>query len=158
MVGVSRRSSPGQRTPVRRYASVGRRGTTGPDGLTPLVRQLSDQGRRLIRSELELAKVEVSEKAKVAGVGVGMVVVAVVLALGMLGALTATAILALALVLPGWLAALIVTGIYALLVIVAALAGLTQVKKAVPLVPRETVESLKEDIEWLKTELRSARR
>ncbi|PZS17330.1 MAG: hypothetical protein DLM54_09880 [Acidimicrobiales bacterium] len=76
----------------------------------------------------------------------------------MLGALTATAILALALVLPGWLAALIVTGAYALLALVAAVAGKTQFNKAIPLVPRETIESLKEDMEWLKTELRSARR
>lgn len=154
MVEVSRRSSP-RRTPVRRST---RRAVVGSDGLAPLVKQLSDQGRRLVRGELELAKVEVSEKAKVAGVGVVMVVVAVVLALGMLGALTATVILALALVFPGWLAAIIVTGIYALLAVVAALAGATQVKKAVPLVPRETVDSLKEDVEWLKTELRSARR
>lgn len=128
------------------------------DGLAPLVKQLADQGGRLARSELEMAKAEVSGKAKVAGVGVGIVGVAVVLALGMLGALTATAILALALVLPGWLAALIVTGAYALLALVAAVAGKTQFNKAIPLVPRETIESLKEDMEWLKTELRSARR
>ncbi len=128
------------------------------DGLVPLVKQLADQGARLARSELEMAKAEVSGKAKVAGVGVGIVGVAAVLALGMLGALTATAILALALVFPSWLAALIVTGAYALLALAAAVAGKTQFKKAVPLVPRETIESLKEDMEWLKTELRSARR
>jgi len=157
MVEVSRRSSSGQRTPVRRYASVGQ-GVMESDGLVPLVKQLADQGARLARSELEMAKAEVSGKAKVAGVGVGIVGVAAVLALGMLGALTATAILALALVFPSWLAALIVTGAYALLALAAAVAGKTQFKKAVPLVPRETIESLKEDMEWLKTELRSARR
>ncbi len=149
---TSRRSSSGSRTPVRRYASVGQ-GVMESDGLAPLVKQLADQGGRLARSELEMAKAEVSGKAKVAGVGVGIVGVA-----GMLGALTATAILALALVLPGWLAALIVTGAYALLALVAAVAGKTQFNKAIPLVPRETIESLKEDMEWLKTELRSARR
>lgn len=157
MVQVSQRMSAPPRTPVRRIASV-RRGVVEVDSLTPLVSQLSDRGMRLARSELEMAKAEVTEKAKVAGVGAGIVGVGAVFGLGMLGALTATAILALALILPGWLAALIVTGVYALLALIAALTGKARFKQASPLVPQETIDGLKEDIQWLKAELRSARR
>ncbi len=161
MVEVSRRSAPA-RTPVKRYASMGRvvevNDGVAEEGLGPLVKELSQQGRRLAGNHIELAKAELSEKAKQAGIGAGALGVAAVFALGMLGALTATMILALNIVLAPWLAAVIVTGVYALGAGMAAAAGRTQFKKAAPLVPQETVESLKEDVEWLKTELRSARR
>jgi uncharacterized membrane protein YqjE len=73
--------------------------------------QLSEQTSRFVRSELQLAKVELTNSAKHAGLGVGLFSVAGVLAWFGLGALIATAIIALDLVLPLWAAALIVTSV-----------------------------------------------
>ena len=73
-----------------------------------LVHDLSQQLPDLIRSELRLAQAEVTEKGKRAGLGVGMFSVAGLLAFFGVAVLITTAILALDLVLPAWLAALIV--------------------------------------------------
>jgi len=69
-----------------------------------LLTRLSEQSTRLVRDELELAKVEITSKVRHAGVGAGMFGAAGVLAWFGLGALIATAILALSLALPAcWL-------------------------------------------------------
>src|SRR5690348_10718686 len=73
-----------------------------------LVRLAADQVSRLVRDELQLARMEMSVKARRFGVGAGLFGTAGVVALYGLGVLIATAVLALALVLPAWLAALIV--------------------------------------------------
>src|SRR6187551_403494 len=74
-----------------------------------LVHQLSEEIPELIRSEIRLAQAEVAEKGKRVGLGVGMFSGAGLLAFFGFGTLLATIILALALVMDGWLAALIVT-------------------------------------------------
>src|SRR5881397_3410027 len=74
-----------------------------------LVKQLSEQTSRLARQEVELAKAELAEKGKRAGVGAGMFGGAGVFGFYALGALVATAILALATAVDAWLAALIVS-------------------------------------------------
>ena len=88
-----------------------------------LLKQLSDQTTTLVRQEIELAKLELQEKGKKAGMGAGMFGGAGVLGLYAVGALTATIILALATFLPGWVAALIVTVVYAAIAGVLALQG-----------------------------------
>src|SRR5437660_12460117 len=77
-----------------------------------LLRELSDQTATLVRQELDLAKAEVTTKGKRAGLGAGMFGGASVFGLYALGALTACAILALAMAMDGWLAALIVAAVY----------------------------------------------
>src|SRR4051795_7809541 len=78
-----------------------------------LLKQLSDQTTTLVRQEIELAKLELREKGKKAGQGAGMFGGATVVGLYAVGALTATIILALSTAIAGWLAALIVTVVYA---------------------------------------------
>src|SRR6187431_1857160 len=83
--------------------------TPGPDPtLGGLVNQLTTQIPELIRSELRLAQAEVAEKGKRAGLGIGMFSAAGLLAFLGLATLVATAVLALALAMDPWLAALIV--------------------------------------------------
>lgn len=123
----------------------------GGDGTTgELVSRLSQEISELVRGELRLAQTEVSTKAKVLGIGVGMLSGAGLIALYALGVLIATAILALALVLDAWLAALLV-GI-ALLVVagVMGLLGKKRASEAAPPVPTETVDSVKQDVAVLK--------
>jgi len=122
-----------------------------------LLKQLSDQTTALVRQEIELAKLEFREKGKKAGIGAGMFGGAGVMGLYAVGALTATIILALATFLPAWVAALIVTVVYAAIGGVLALRGKSQVKEATPPVPEQAVETTKEDVRWVKTRAQSAR-
>src|ERR1700694_4791751 len=77
--------------------------------LGELVKQLAEETSMLVRQELELAKTEMTQKGKRAGVGLGELGGAGLVALYALGALTACFIAALALLVPVWGAALIVT-------------------------------------------------
>jgi uncharacterized membrane protein YqjE len=122
-----------------------------------LLRQLSDQTTALVRKEIELAKVELSEKGKRAGQGAGMFGAAGLLGVFAFGALTACAILALATAVAAWLAALIVAVVYVAVAAVLALSGRKQVERATPPVPEEAVETTKEDVEWVKQRAKSAR-
>jgi uncharacterized membrane protein YqjE len=122
-----------------------------------LLKQLSEQTTRLVHQELELAKAELQQKGKQAGQGAGMFGGAGALGLAALGALTACFILALNEIMPAWLAALIVAVIYGAIAAFLALRGRDKVKQATPLVPEQTVETVKEDVEWAKTQMRSDR-
>ena len=122
-----------------------------------LVKQLSDQTSRLVRQELELLKAELSIKGKQAGAGAGLFGGAGVFALFAFGALTAAAIAALATAMATWLAALIIAVIWAAIAGVAALTGKKKVEQALPPVPQDSVESVKEDVQWTKTRAQQGR-
>jgi uncharacterized membrane protein YqjE len=122
-----------------------------------LMRQLSEQTATLVRQELELAKVELTEKGKRAGLGVGMFGAAGVVGLYALGALTAAIILALSLAMKGWLAALIVAVVYAAVAGGLALTGKSNVQRGVPPVPEQTVATVKEDVEVAKQRAKEGR-
>ena len=123
-----------------------------------LVKQLSEQTSRLVQQEMELAKAELSEKGKQAGIGAGLFGGAGVFGLYALGALTAAAIAALGLAMETWLAALIVAVIWAAVAGVMALLGKTRVQKSTPPIPEQSVESVKEDVQWTKTSAQRGRR
>jgi uncharacterized membrane protein YqjE len=122
-----------------------------------LLKQLSQETTTLVRKELELAKAEMAEKGKQAGKGAGMFGGAGVVGFLALGALTAALILALDTGMKAWLAALIVGLVYAAIAGVLALSGKKEVQQAGPPVPEQTVESVKEDVQWAKTQTPSAR-
>ena len=119
-------------------------------GMGELVKDLSGQVSTLARQEVELAKAEIAEKGKKASLGAGMLGGAAVAGLLMLGALTAFLILVLALALPDWSAALIVTALWAAVAGVLALQGLAKLREMGKPVPEKTVETVKEDVQWLK--------
>jgi uncharacterized membrane protein YqjE len=123
--------------------------------LGELLKQLSEETTRLVHQELELAKAELTQKGKQAGAGAGLFGGAGVLGFLALAALTTCFILALDAVLPAWLAALAVAVVYAAIAAVLALRGRAKVKQAVPPVPTQTIETVKEDVEWAKTQMRS---
>jgi Putative Actinobacterial Holin-X, holin superfamily III len=123
-----------------------------------LLRELSQQTTTLVRQELDLAKAEIAQKGKQAGVGAGMFGGAGVAGLLALGALTACLIALLDTAMKTWLAALIVAVLWAAIAGVLALTGRTRIKEAAPPAPEQTIETVKEDVEWAKTQARSARR
>lgn len=95
-----------------------------------LVNRLSEQTSRLVRDELRLAQAELQQKGKHAGIGLGVFSGAGLLAFFGLAALVTTAVLALALVLPGWAAALTVAVVLFIIAGIAALVGKKQVQQA----------------------------
>jgi multisubunit Na+/H+ antiporter MnhC subunit len=111
-----------------------------------LVKLASEQISQLVRDELRLAQLELARKGKHAGIGIGLFGGASFVALYGLATLVATAVLALALVLPAWLAALIVAVVLFATAGALALIGRGQVKQATPPVPEQAVDSVKEDI------------
>jgi membrane protein len=123
-----------------------------------LLSQFSQQTTDLMRQELELAKAELRVKGKAAGIGVGAFGGAGVVALYAVGALTAAAILGLAIVLDAWLAALIVGVGYLAVAGILALTGKKKVEQATPPVPEQAIESSKEDVEWTKQRAQAARK
>ncbi|MEV1201506.1 phage holin family protein [Microbispora rosea] len=119
-----------------------------------LVRRLSEDVSRLIRDELRLARLEMTRKGKRAGMGAGLLGAAGLIAFYGGGALVATAILALALVLPAWASALIIGAALLALAGLLALVGKEQVSRATPPTPDEAMRSLKADIDVMKESAR----
>jgi uncharacterized membrane protein YqjE len=118
--------------------------------LGALVHDLTQQVPQLIRSEIRLAQVELTEKGKRAGLGVGMFSAAGLLGFLGLCCLVTTAILALAHALPDWLAALIVAAVLLVGAGIAALVGKKEVQQATPPAPEQAIEGVKEDIAVVK--------
>jgi len=122
-----------------------------------LVKQLSEQTTTLVRKEIDLAKAELSEKGRVAGQGAGMFGGAAVVGLLAVGMLTVMILAVLDKAMDLWVAALIVTVVYGAIAAVLAMSGRDRVKQATP--PAEqTVETVKEDVQWAKSQAKSARR
>ena len=122
-----------------------------------LLQELSQQTVTLARQEIELAKAELAEKGKRAGAGAGLMGAAGVVGLVAVGALTTAILAALATAMPTWLAALIVALVYAAVAGALALIGKSRVQEAGPPAPEQTVETVKEDVQWAKTRARSGR-
>jgi uncharacterized membrane protein YqjE len=112
-----------------------------------LVSQLSEQVSRLVRDELRLARLELTEKGKRAGIGAGLLGGAGVVALYGGAALLAAVIAALALAMPVWVAALIVGAALMALAGVLGLRGRQQVSTAAPPVPEEAIRSVQADVQ-----------
>lgn len=122
-----------------------------------LVGDLASQTSALVRKELELAKVELTQKGKAAGAGAGMFGGAGISALYGLGALTACAILALAQAIEGWVAALVVAVVWFAIAGVLALAGKSKAQKATPPLPEQAIETTKDDVAVTKARVKEAR-
>jgi uncharacterized membrane protein YqjE len=141
-----------------RVSDVGRPPNEQNDkSLADLLNDFGKEMTTLLHQELELAKAELTAKGKRLGTGAGLLGAAAIAAFLALAALTTCAIVALSAAVPLWLAALIVA---LLLLGVASLLGLrgrADIQRASPPVPEQAVESTKENMAWLKQEVRSAK-
>ena len=122
-----------------------------------LVRDLSQQTSTLVRKEIQLAQAELQQKGKIAGKGAGMLGGAAAAGLLALGALTAALITLLDDAMATWVAALIAMALWAIVAAVLAKAGQNALKRATPPAP-QTVETVKEDIQWAKNPTGSVQR
>jgi VIT1/CCC1 family predicted Fe2+/Mn2+ transporter len=112
----------------------------------------------LVRQEIELAKAEMAEKGKTAAPGLGMFGGAGVVGLCAAGALTAFLVLVMSLFLPDWAAALIVGAVLAAVAYLLVRQGKERVADAGKPVPEQTIDTVKEDVQWAKTRASSARK
>jgi hypothetical protein len=119
--------------------------------LGDLFSDLSRETSTLMRQQIELAKVELSDKMSRLGASLARVVVGGVLAMGGLLAILAGVVLAVtALGVPAWVAALLVG-------LVVSFVGYLLAQQAISamgreeLRPRTTIETLKESAEWVKS-------
>ena len=119
--------------------------------LPELIGDLSAQTARLVREEIALARAELRQKL-VRSLG-GAILLAMAAAAGLIciGALGATLILALSLAMPAWGAALIVTAAAGLVAALVGLVGARALRRNLPPIPDQAIETLREDWEWART-------
>lgn len=122
-----------------------------------LVSQATDQVSRLVREELALAKLELAEKGRLAGRGAGLLGGAGLIALYGVGVLILALVFGLAVVMPAWLAALIVGVAVLIVAAIMALTGRSQVRRATPPVPRSMVRNVRADMDAVATAVRERR-
>jgi uncharacterized membrane protein YqjE len=121
--------------------------------LGDLFGDLAAEMSNLVRQEVALARVEISQKAKYAGRNIGYLVVGGAVAYAALLAVLAALIMLLDKVMPAWGAALLVGVVVAAigwLLVGKAMSALQQME----VTPRETVETLKEDAAWMKQQIK----
>ncbi|MCU1552173.1 MAG: phage holin family protein [Glaciihabitans sp.] len=106
--------------------------------------------RELVQGEIELLKAEMIRKLKALGIGAGLIALAAVILLFFIGVLLTAAVLGLATVMPGWLAALIVAFVLLVVAAIIGFIGYQRLKKGIPPVPTETISGLKKDLRVVK--------
>lgn len=118
--------------------------------LGELLGELPAQVRDLARAEIDIVKAELSAKAKNAGVGAGLLAGAAFFGFFSFAVLIALAIIALDLVLPLWLATLIVAAVLIAIAVILALVGVSRVKKATETDSDGVRASLRQDLDAFK--------
>jgi hypothetical protein len=120
--------------------------------LGELFSELANETTRLVRQEMQLAKIELGQKASIVGKRVGLIALGGAVAYAGLLAVVAALILLIAQFMPVWLAALIVgvavmgAGYYLVQQHLNAL-------KSTDLTPRATVQTLKQDKQWAREQI-----
>jgi len=132
------------------HAESGTTSRVADPTLGAVVHDLTTQVPDLIRSELRLAQAEMAEKGKRAGIGLGLFSGAGLLAFFGVATLVTTAVLALDLVLPAWLSALVVAVVLLLGAALLAVRGKSKVAEASPAVPERALGGLKADVATVK--------
>jgi len=126
--------------------------------LGEVAKDLTSDLSLLVRQEIELAKAEMADKGRTAAPGFAMFGGAGIVALCAAGALTAFLVLVFSLFLPEWAAAVLVGVSLTAVAYVLVRQGKERVSDAGKPVPEQTIETVKEDVEWTKTRATSARR
>jgi membrane protein len=111
----------------------------------------------LLSQEMELARAEVGLQVNRATKGAAFFGVAAALAIAGLGALTACAVLALALVMDSWLAALIVGAALVIVAGIAAAIGKSRLKAVAPPVPERAMAGVRRDLEVVQEGVQAGR-
>lgn len=120
--------------------------------VSDLIRSLLADVALLVRREAELATIELREKGSNLRVAAGLLAAGAALALFAFACLISAAILGLAIILPAWAAALAVAAALSLVAAAFALIGRARLRAAGSLAPTRTLETVQEDIGWIRRE------
>jgi hypothetical protein len=132
---------------------VGATGSTRPPKKRSLLQLLSDVPllvRQLVLDEIESLKQEMISKLKALGTGAGLLLAAAILALFFIGFLLTAAVWGLSLVMPGWLAALLMAALLLVIGVIVGLIGYNILKKGIPPVPSDTIDGLQKDLNVIR--------
>ena len=119
-----------------------------PEVLHDIVSNIQEIGR----SEFRLAKSEIKEQVSKAAKPAATLAMGIVLAIYAFGFMLLTIVYVLATVVSTWLAALLVTAVVAVVALVLVTAGKDRLKRVKP--PEKTIETLKENVEWAKNQIK----
>ena len=125
--------------------------------IATLLRELFQDINHLVRQEIALAKAEMNEKMVTIAGAAGLMAAAAFLAVLAIFVLTAAIVLVVALWWPAWAAALVVAGAYLVIAGILVLIGRARLQKLGKPVPEQTVETIKEDVQWAKERTQSAK-
>jgi uncharacterized membrane protein YqjE len=122
--------------------------------LGELFSELGNETSALVRQEIALAKVELTQKATKAGKNAAYLAAGAAVGYAAFLALMAALVFALGEAMPLWAAALIVGVVFAVVAGIVIYEGINNLKR-MNVAPRQTVETLKEDAQWLKHQVTS---
>ena len=120
--------------------------------LGDLFAQLANETSTLVRQEVALAQTELTHKATKVGKNVGFLAVGGAVAYAGVLAMIAGVIILLARVIPVWASALALGAVIAVAAYFMISSAIASLRKTDP-VPRNTIETIKEDAKWLKKEV-----
>src|SRR6476469_10527217 len=120
--------------------------------LGDLFTSLAAETGALVRQEVALAQVELTQKATKAGKNIVSLAVGGAIAYLAVLAITAALIIGLSYLMPAWLAAALVGIIFAAVSYFMISSALAELKKISPM-PEQTAQTIKEDARWLKKEM-----
>lgn len=120
--------------------------------LGDLFSELATETSNLVKQEVSLAQAELTQKAVKVGKNVGFLVVGGAIGYAALLAFIAALIIGLSYLVPAWAAALIVGIVVAIAAAVMIMSALNALKNT-GLTPTQTVETIKEDAQWLKDQM-----
>lgn len=124
------------------------RGTPAASSTRGLVAEAVEQAGKLVQAEIQLAKRETAESLRAA---VGALAFGAVAAFGVMAFLVMAVVTVVIAVAPHWAAAL---GFSVLFLAIAAIGGVIAMRRARSIAPlQQTVETVKEDVEWAKRQL-----
>ncbi|WP_439693307.1 phage holin family protein [Curtobacterium sp. SP.BCo] len=121
-----------------------------PRSLFGLVGDVPKLVKELVTGELNLLKAEMLTKAKIFGLAAGLLIGALVVVLYAIGVLLTAAVMGLATVMPAWLAALIIAVVMLIVAAILGLVGWKRLKKGLPITPKRTIDSVKNDVNAVK--------
>ncbi|AOX65608.1 hypothetical protein BJK06_07460 [Curtobacterium sp. BH-2-1-1] len=121
-----------------------------PRSLFGLVGDVPKLVKELVTGELNLLKAEMLTKAKIFGLAAGLLVGALVIVLYAIGVLLTAAVMGLATVMPAWLAALVIAVVMLIVAGILGLLGWKRLKKGLPITPKRTIDSVKNDVNAVK--------
>ena len=120
--------------------------------LGDLFSDLAAQTGKLIRQEAALAKSELTDKAAAAGKDIGLIAAGAFVGYAGMLAVVAGVIVLLAYVIPLWASALVVGAVLGIVGYFLVSSGMSHIKNA-NWAPQESMESIKEDAQWLKNQV-----